>query len=86
MTWADDEASLSLLVVHSAAKAAFSMHRYFVFVTSTNGRLKLFLLPAYSPELNPDEWVWKNVKHDRAGKTTVASSPNEGRPRRRSRS
>ena len=32
------------------------------FVTSTDGRLKLFLLPAYSPELNPDEWVWKNVK------------------------
>jgi transposase len=31
------------------------------FVTSTDGRLKLFLLPAYSPELNPDEWVWKNV-------------------------
>ena len=28
------------------------------FVTSTDGRLKLFLLPAYSPELNPDEWVW----------------------------
>ena len=22
----------------------------------------LFLLPGYSPELNPDEWVWKNVK------------------------
>jgi transposase len=31
------------------------------FVASTEGRLKLFLLPAYSPELNPDEWVWKNV-------------------------
>src|SRR3954451_22774863 len=43
------------------------------FVTSTDGRLKLFLLPAYSPELNPDEWVWKNVKHDRAGKTAVTS-------------
>ena len=43
------------------------------FVASTDGRLKLFFLPAYSPELNPDEWVWKNVKHDRAGKTTVAS-------------
>jgi transposase len=43
------------------------------FVTSTAGRLTLFLLPAYSPELNPDEWVWKNVKHDRAGKTSVAS-------------
>ena len=43
------------------------------FVASTDGRLKLFLLPAYSPELNPDEWVWKNVKHDRAGKTAVTS-------------
>ena len=43
------------------------------FVASTGGRLRLFLLPAYSPELNPDEWVWKNVKHDRTGKTTVTS-------------
>ena len=24
----------------------------------------MFFLPGYSPELNPDEWVWKNVKHD----------------------
>ena len=32
------------------------------FVASTEGRLRLFLLPGYSPELNPDEWVWKNVK------------------------
>jgi len=24
----------------------------------------LFFLPSYSPDLNPDEWVWKNVKHD----------------------
>lgn len=26
------------------------------------------VLPPYSPELNPDEWVWKNIKHDHAGK------------------
>ena len=32
------------------------------YVASTEGRLKLFRLPGYSPELNPDEWVWKNVK------------------------
>jgi transposase len=38
------------------------------YVASTAGRLKLYFLPGYSPELNPDEWVWKNVKHDRAGK------------------
>jgi transposase len=27
--------------------------------------LELFFLPPYAPELNPDEWVNKNVKHDR---------------------
>jgi transposase len=32
------------------------------YVDSLDGRLKLFFLPPYSPELNPDEWVWKNVK------------------------
>ncbi len=40
------------------------------YVESTGGRLKLFVLPAYSPQLNPDEWVWKNVKHDRVGRTS----------------
>jgi transposase len=43
------------------------------FTASTEGRLRLFFLPGYSPELNPDEWVWKNVKHDRIGKTGVTS-------------
>lgn len=43
------------------------------FVASTQGRLRLFFLPGYSPQLNPDEWVWKNVKHDRIGKTGVTS-------------
>ena len=41
------------------------------FVVSTDGQLRLFVLPAYSPQLNPDEWVWKNVKHDRVGRTSV---------------
>ncbi len=43
------------------------------FAASTEGQLRLFFLPGYSPELNPDEWVWKNVKHDRIGKTGVTS-------------
>lgn len=43
------------------------------FVASTEGRLTLHYLPGYSPELNPDEWVWKNVKHDRVGKAPVTS-------------
>jgi transposase len=40
------------------------------FEASTNGRLRLFSLPAYSPELNPDELVWSTVKN-RIGRTAV---------------
>jgi transposase len=36
-----------------------------------NGMLTLFFLPPYSPDLNPDEWVWKNVKHDNLGRASV---------------
>ena len=32
------------------------------YVESTNGKLKLFFLPGYAPELNPDELVWSYVK------------------------
>lgn len=32
------------------------------FVATCDGKLKLFFLPPYSPQLNPDEWVWNNVK------------------------
>jgi transposase len=42
------------------------------FARSTDGRLRLFFLPGYSPELNPDEWVWKNIKHDRIGRAGVS--------------
>lgn len=39
----------------------------------TEGRLKIFFLPPYSPDLNPDEWVWKNVKNDRVGRKVIMS-------------
>ena len=42
--------------------------------TDPGTRLWLFLLPPYSPERNPDEWVWKNVKHDRIGKAGITSA------------
>jgi transposase len=38
------------------------------FAASTEGRLRLCFLPGYAPELNPDEWVLKHVKHDRIGR------------------
>jgi len=44
------------------------------FVAGTDGQLRLFYLPGYSPELNPDEWVWKNVKADRIARTGVTSA------------
>jgi transposase len=46
------------------------------FAASTDGRLRLWFLPGYSPELNPDEWVWKHVKHDRLGRAGV-SGPDD---------
>src|SRR5919197_3084329 len=46
------------------------------FAAATEGRLRLFFLPGYAPELNPDEWVWKHVKHDRIGRAGV-SSPDD---------
>jgi transposase len=42
------------------------------FAASTDGRLRLCFLPGYAPELNPDEWVWKHVKHDRIGRAGVS--------------
>jgi transposase len=33
------------------------------FVESTNGKLRIFLLPPYAPELNPDELVWNQMRN-----------------------
>lgn len=40
-------------------------------VTAFDGRLRLFLLPPYSPELNPDEGVWREVKGHRLGRAGI---------------
>ncbi|HSK29440.1 MAG TPA: IS630 family transposase, partial [Candidatus Limnocylindria bacterium] len=40
-------------------------------VDSLGGRLKLFFLPPYSPELNPDEFVWNDVKNNGVARTLV---------------
>jgi transposase len=43
------------------------------YAAQSSGMLTLFFLPPYSPDLNPDEWVWKNVKHDNLGRASVKS-------------
>jgi transposase len=52
--------------VHRSAKVK-------AFVEATDGRLKLFQLPAYSPELNPDEQVCNQLKNHRIGKMFIKS-------------
>ena len=61
----DATAPVFLIVDGHPAHRAKAVKDY---VASTDGRLRLFFLPGYSPELNPDEWVWKNVKNDRVAK------------------
>jgi transposase len=41
------------------------------FVETLCGRLKLFFLPPYSPDRNPDELVWKHLKADTVGRMAV---------------
>lgn len=41
------------------------------YVDSLGGKLKLFFLPPYSPELNPDEFVWNDVKNNGVARTLV---------------
>jgi transposase len=43
------------------------------FVASLQGALRLFFLPPYSPDRNPDELVWKYVKSETVGRMAVTS-------------
>jgi transposase len=43
------------------------------FVAGLGGALRLFYLPPYSPDRNPDELVWKHLKTDTVGRASIAS-------------
>ncbi len=43
------------------------------FVTANAGKLALFVLPPYSPELNPDEYVWNEIKAHGTGRKPITS-------------
>ena len=58
---------LHLVVDGLPAHKTASVREY---VTSTQGKLSLHVLPGYAPDLNPDELVWSHVK-----RTGVARSP-----------
>jgi len=48
------------------------------FVESTEGKIRVFILPPYSPHLNPDEWVWNWLKNHKLGRASV-SGPDQFR-------
>lgn len=41
------------------------------FVAGLCGKLRLFYLPPYSPDRNPDELVWKHLKSDTIGRASI---------------
>ena len=43
------------------------------YVESLGGKLRLFHLPPYSPDRNPDELVWKHLKADTVGRMVTTS-------------
>jgi len=46
------------------------------FVESISEKLELFILPPYSPDLNPDELVWNHLKTHTVGRSTVTDKAN----------
>lgn len=46
------------------------------FVDSIKDRFRLFFLPPYSPELNPDERVWNDLKNNAIGKQVITTPKN----------
>jgi transposase len=43
------------------------------FVAEQEGWLELYFLPPYSPELNPDELVWNDLKNNGLGRTAFST-------------
>jgi transposase len=52
---------------HPAHKAKMAAR----FIETVKDRFQLFLLPPYSPELNPDERVWNDLKNNAIGKQAI---------------
>jgi transposase len=54
---------------HRAKKTA-------AFVETLGKKLRLYFLPPYSPDRNPDELVWKHLKADTVGRMAVTGKDN----------
>ena len=41
------------------------------FIETVKDRFRLYFLPPYSPELNPDEGVWNDLKNNAIGRQSI---------------
>ena len=64
------ESPIFLIVDNHPVHRSVKVKQY---VASLEGKLRLFHLPPYSPELNPDELVWNNLKAHAIGRRCVES-------------
>lgn len=46
------------------------------YLESLNGKLEFYFLPGYSPDLNPDEFVWNHLKTNSLAKKFLGSKEN----------
>lgn len=59
-----------LIVDGHPAHKALAVRKY---VEAQGEKLQLFFLPAYSPELNPDERVWNDLKNNGIGRKRITN-------------
>ena len=41
------------------------------FVKANRRKLRVYFLPRYAPDFNPDEQVWNEIKNNQLGKMTI---------------
>lgn len=65
-----------LIVDGLPAHKAKSVRRY---LDTVKDRIRLFFLPPYSPEINPDELVWNDVKNNGVGRALIQDATDLAR-------
>ena len=43
------------------------------YLNTVSDRIRLYFLPPYAPELNPDEYVWNDLKNNAVGRMSIKS-------------
>ena len=65
-----------LVVDGLPAHKAKSVQRY---LETVRDRIRLFFLPPYAPEINPDELVWNDVKNNGVGRALIRNAADLAR-------